>query len=354
MAGQHINLSDDTDKLHLSSLTVVDLDGDDQYELVLGGADGKVHAWHANGSAVAGFPTVAMEAQITASVAAADLSSDSVGPELVAGDILGNVKILSSSGNVLSEIVAGSGLTASPIIADADDDGILDIVLSLKSGYVSFWNSFGELFWAYATDKDPSVTVSTQHPSSADLDGDGDLELLYAGLDGKLYCKQLSTSGSFASSSVARGWNGLLGDRGESSNGPTGDLDSDQFPDEYELVQFGSLDFRPDQDNDQDSFSNYTEFVVGTDPNDANDDQLRSHMRLINLNGEQPEIELQVPVKAGRSYDLMHTENLADAWSSVESVDVASDALHTFTRPMYTVTGQGFYKIVVNRTVNPD
>ena len=218
------------DGFHLSSLAAVDLNGDYQLELVLGGADGKVYAWHADGTRVSGFPTVAVEASISASVAAANLRTDFAGPELVVVDTAYRVSCFSSSGGLLwSQADAGS---ASPIIVDSDNDGDFEVVVPYVNK-VHVFEADGTKIDALSFEEANDWIDSS--PVCADLDRDGDLELLYASIatswesspGGTLYCAQLSTSGSYASRSVANGWPSFLADRGDAYTPPVWELYDD-------------------------------------------------------------------------------------------------------------------------------
>lgn len=48
------------------------------------------------------------------------------------------------------------------------------------------------------------------------------------------------------------------------------DTDNDKLWDDWEVLNFGSLDAEGDSDPDGDGFDNFTEFAFGTDPNEAN------------------------------------------------------------------------------------
>jgi hypothetical protein len=106
-------------------------------EIVFAGFDGKLHAVSAAGEVLWGngitYTTSAEE--WTAGVAIADLSGDGI-PELVMttyGTRGGDLIILSAAGEILHRIpLGGRGAMPVPTIADADNDGDLDITVSLK------------------------------------------------------------------------------------------------------------------------------------------------------------------------------------------------------------------------------
>jgi len=53
------------------------------------------------------------------------------------------------------------------------------------------------------------------------------------------------------------------------------DSDKDSLPDDWEILHFGNLSARPEQDPDGDGYDNFTEFAFGSDPTDP-----QSHPRI--------------------------------------------------------------------------
>jgi subtilisin family serine protease len=53
---------------------------------------------------------------------------------------------------------------------------------------------------------------------------------------------------------------------------PPDDVDEDGIPDSWEIENFGSIAFNPEDDPDLDYLNNYEEYLVGTNPNDSDTD----------------------------------------------------------------------------------
>jgi len=169
-----------------SSPLFADLDGDNRNELVFGSSDGRVHAMRRDGSELPGFPvltdalplhtgeraftsgdvsTSASRTAMLSSVAVSDLNGDG-SPEIVGSDMGGKVYVWSAKGLVWKREANPdwSGKPLSPFAPERYD----------------------------AQNPDESQRHRTQHgfiasPVLADLDGDGKLEVVQAGMDRHMY-----------------------------------------------------------------------------------------------------------------------------------------------------------------------
>jgi len=120
-----------------SSPAVGDLDDDGDLEIVIGSQDGRVYAWHHNGSLVDGWPQ-------------------------------------NTSGYVMS----------SPALYDLDGDNDLEIVVGSYDGKVYAWHHNGSSFDGWPKETGRYVKSS---PAIGDLDGDGTLEVIVGSMDDKVY-----------------------------------------------------------------------------------------------------------------------------------------------------------------------
>jgi len=194
-----------------SSPTTGDLDGDGSIEVVVGSKDRGIYAWHSDGSYVCGFPIITSEA-VWSSPAIADLdgdgdlevviSSEELGPDIIAmlvGAYTGKVYVADFLGSTLPGFPAdltspafpdltGSGVGySSPVLADLNDDGILEIIMGAVDG-VHVLNAKGEELMNFP--RKTSGSLEDSFMAVGDLDGDGSLEIVAGGPDGRMYVWQ--------------------------------------------------------------------------------------------------------------------------------------------------------------------
>ncbi len=157
-----------------SSPVLADLDGDGVLEILVGDSAGQVQAFYGDGGVVPGFP----------------LRSE---PQLVMEDYLGSAAY--QQGAVSPE--GGDGLVATVAAGDLEGDGIVEVVAATMGGALYAWSE-GQLrpgFPVYALGREPEEFDGDDtwdqgfwgSPALYDLDGDGALEIVAAGMDSRLY-----------------------------------------------------------------------------------------------------------------------------------------------------------------------
>ena len=225
-----------------AAAAVADLDGDGKPEILVGAADGKLYAWHADGTALAGWPvSVGVEPDTTyrilATPAVGDLDGDGH-PEVVVPLTDGRLYAFNADGTPrpgwpislgeLHDAYDSQILNSSPRLADLNGDGSLEIVVGSTNGTLYVFGADGSSRWTFVTgdmvlatpavaDFEPGrpgleIAIGSgdgyvyllgadgarlwrratgwtvrSSPLAADVDGDGTLELLIGGDDNKLW-----------------------------------------------------------------------------------------------------------------------------------------------------------------------
>ncbi len=174
-----------------STPQVVDIDGDGDLEVLIGSGY-SLHAYHHDGSMVSGFPvTTGGNANYTAAVA--DIDNDGEVEIAIAGQ-RSNLFVYRGNGSLETgwpqSLGDDDGACCSPTLADLDDDGDLELIIGTfkdlngSSGYIEarmyVFHHDGTLFDGWPIlDVDQYGIQAT--PAVGDIDNDGDLEIIAAG-----------------------------------------------------------------------------------------------------------------------------------------------------------------------------
>jgi hypothetical protein len=181
---------------------VGDIDDDGDMEIVIGGMDRRLYAFHHDGSLVAGFPhhsdtkPIAYHRDTLSSPALVDLDGDGA-LDIIIGT--NNYKLLGCANPYYFYVLKGDGsfmpgfpvetdanIASSPAVGDINGDGSFDIVFGTGSYNESCGQPFdGKKIWAIDRFGQPlpgwpkaTDGVMETSPALADLNGDGRLEVI--------------------------------------------------------------------------------------------------------------------------------------------------------------------------------
>lgn len=174
---------------------LVDLDGDDDLELVVGNGNGRLTLYRNQGNI--NTPNWQFETAEYANIQAgwwayptfADVTNDNL-PDLFLGTQEGVVKIYYNEGTINTpswpqnpNISLTAGTSAAPLLFNTDNDQDLDLLVGHDGGTIYHFENTGSLtnpIWTFRTDTYGGINEPGQGllPSAINLDGDSDLDLL--------------------------------------------------------------------------------------------------------------------------------------------------------------------------------
>jgi hypothetical protein len=161
-------------------------------DIILGGFDGMLYAWTGAGANLPGFP-INLFAGTTASPAVGDIDNDGQ-LEIAITATSGKLYVYNQDGTTQPGFpITGLGFTGvsrlpSPILADMEGLGQKDIIVNTTDGFVKVYRPNGQLIPAWTNvpyGTPPGASECTA--SAADIDGDGQNEVLVGAENGNLY-----------------------------------------------------------------------------------------------------------------------------------------------------------------------
>ena len=163
-----------------STPAIADLDKDGKNDIIYGGADGYLYAWHSNGTNVPGFP-VYTNGTITSSPAVGYLDGPSdTQLDIVVASNCESLFVFRADGSRRSGFpkwvkFSGTSKAPSPALADMNNDGYLDIVVASTNGGVDVYDRTGFIVVPWLNIRYSALTgfASESSPVVADINGDG-------------------------------------------------------------------------------------------------------------------------------------------------------------------------------------
>ncbi len=176
------------------TMCAADLDSDSEDELLLSTTNtGWIVAMNADGTPVSGWPVVVPTwARETVYLTAGDVDRAADGrPEVIGVGSDGVVRVWNSAGDLLPGWPVDLGVRAAsrPALADLDADGYLEMAVAAGSSRVFGLRANGSMVenWPLQLDRGDSTSVIPTSPILGDADGDGVMDVMVPGPGGNLF-----------------------------------------------------------------------------------------------------------------------------------------------------------------------
>ena len=167
----------------VSSPKCIHLVGDERPGIVFGTSNGQIYVLDADGKPASGWPVSSGTMAGYSSAAVADIDGD--GSDDIAVHANNALEVYAQDGTTLpgwpqtlDSSVGGNSAVSSPTIADIDNDGDVELLIGhFKKMYAFHHDGTIVKGWPESQDKDFGPLYAT--PAVGDLDGDGDLEICF-------------------------------------------------------------------------------------------------------------------------------------------------------------------------------
>jgi outer membrane protein assembly factor BamB len=164
-----------------------DVDGDGRPEVLVGDERGRLHAFKRNGREANGWPA-SLGCVVTSTASSSVFAG---GRSVAVGCEDGKVHVLDGVGRERPgfPLATKFSVTGAPAFADLDDDGEMDLVVASQDFGVYAVNAKGKPLPGFPVKAGYRIY---QGPAIADLDGDGRLDVAFASADGMIHAVSAS------------------------------------------------------------------------------------------------------------------------------------------------------------------
>ncbi len=193
-----VQWTDSATSRYYASPLIADLDDDGKAEIIVGNlVQWHLEVYNAGGTRRAGWPR-SLQAEVKAAAAAADLDGDGK-LEVVVGDTRGYLHAFHHDGTALAGWPIKTGpadqtfrILSRPALADLNGDGRPEVILALSDGKLYVYGADGALLGGWPQSIGDAADAFGNHvidssPVVADLDGDGTLEIVVGAYDKAVY-----------------------------------------------------------------------------------------------------------------------------------------------------------------------
>ncbi|MBT4991496.1 MAG: S8 family serine peptidase [Candidatus Marinimicrobia bacterium] len=179
LSGFPLSLGEDM----LVGAAVGDLDGDGNPEIVVATWENNIYAIQSNGAVMSGFPFVTTK-RFYSPPSLADMD-DNGDLEIIAGNDNGKLFVLNHDATVMASFDSGDDIRGGISIGDINNDGSFELLFVGYDDHVHVWNPTSDTELAgWPIDLGYNALSC---PVMADLDNDGDLEIITAKKSGTIY-----------------------------------------------------------------------------------------------------------------------------------------------------------------------
>ena len=183
------------------SPTLVDVDSDGDYEIAVGSNSGELYVLHHDGTIFAEYNT---GDDIRGGISVCDLNNDGQ-LDLLFGGYDDKIHVWDPVANELLPgwpVDLGFNILSEPLIADLDGDGQVEVLAARKTGKIFAYESDGSMMSNFPIAVDGSIEST---PAIEDIDNDGDLEIVIGSTSGLEVIDIKSSAELMDSWSVYRG-----------------------------------------------------------------------------------------------------------------------------------------------------